>query len=323
MPGEPAAPRRPREPSGLCSRASVEVGESMTGTAPTTRSWLVIEQPGAYGRDALSQSYLPAEVARHASSFKADGQVRPLLVRRNPGRRHEESGPSPGEAGPTPRRVWWSSADYPGGELWSLSFIDARELLSLDLTRLVSGRPDLVHPNAAPDPEPMLLVCTNGARDRCCAIRTRPIAAALLADPDRGNRVWECSHLGGHRFAPTAVQLPQGWVHGRLDLATAGRVLDAARRGQVALETARGWSALSPPAQAADLAVRRRLDIRTLAGLNVTPATGDPNDWLVLTPGHGQVRVRVRSEPVPAHPESCGSEPAPGEQWRAEILGEV
>ncbi|MDP3971987.1 MAG: sucrase ferredoxin [Candidatus Nanopelagicales bacterium] len=314
------ADNRPRpEPGGLCSRFSIEVGEQLAGTAPLARAWVVVEQPGAYGRDALVESYLPADVARHVSSFKADGQVRPLLVRRNAGRAHRGER-SLAAGGPQIRRAWWCRADPGSAALWSLPFTDPQELLALDLAKLAAGRPDLVHPDAVPDPEPMLLVCTNGARDRCCAIRTRPIAAALFADPDRAERVWECSHLGGHRFAPTAVQLPHGWVHGRLDLTTACQVLDAARRGQLALETARGWSALNPPAQAADLAVRRQFGLDTLDGLDVKQSTGDPNEWLVFAPGHEPARVRVFSEPVRAHPDSCGSDPTLDEQWKAEIL---
>jgi len=311
-------PREPREPFGLCSRASLEAGESMSGTAPVARSWLVIEQPGAYGRDALTQSYLPAEVARHVSSFVTDGPIRPLLVRRNPGRRHEESEPVSSRDRSGGRRVWWSGS---GAELWSLPFEDARELLDLALAPLAAGRPDLVHPAANLVPEPMLLLCTNGARDRCCAVRTRPIATALLADPDRRDRVWECSHLGGHRFAPTAVQLPHGWVHGRLDPESAGRVLDEAAHGLLPLDTARGWSALPPPAQAADLAVRRHLDLRTLAGLVVQPVEGeDDSIWSVCPPDERRLRVRVTRQPVPVRPDSCGDEPTAGEQWHASVL---
>jgi hypothetical protein len=51
----------------------------------------------------------------------------------------------------------------------------------------------------------MLLVCTNGRRDVCCALwgqRFYAAAAALLPN------VWQTTHLGGHRFAATAVSLP-------------------------------------------------------------------------------------------------------------------
>jgi hypothetical protein len=55
----------------------------------------------------------------------------------------------------------------------------------------------------------MVLVCTHGVRDACCAIKGRPIAGAVakaLASSDV--EVLECSHLNGHRFAGTALTLP-------------------------------------------------------------------------------------------------------------------
>ena len=65
----------------------------------------------------------------------------------------------------------------------------------------------------------MLLVCTNGKRDECCALLGRPIAQRCA--PGAPGRVWESNHLGGHRFAPTVTLLPHGTMHGQLDTATA------------------------------------------------------------------------------------------------------
>ena len=66
--------------------------------------------------------------------------------------------------------------------------------------------------------EPLLLVCTHGKRDRCCAVNGRALLTSLLdaASPDQRERIWECSHVGGHRFSPVTVSLPSGAVHGRL-----------------------------------------------------------------------------------------------------------
>ncbi|MDJ0401814.1 sucrase ferredoxin, partial [Rhodococcus rhodochrous] len=63
--------------------------------------------------------------------------------------------------------------------------------------------------------DPSALVCAHGKRDRCCAVRGRPIAAALTAA--FGQDVWECSHTGGHRVAPSMIMLPTGYTSGRGD----------------------------------------------------------------------------------------------------------
>jgi len=60
-----------------------------------------------------------------------------------------------------------------------------------------------------------LLVCTHGSRDTCCG-SLGPRLAQLLRPPD--HEIWEVSHIGGHRFAPTLWHLPSWRVYGRLPL---------------------------------------------------------------------------------------------------------
>ncbi len=78
-------------------------------------------------------------------------------------------------------------------------------------------------------PQRLALVCTNGKRDQCCALRGRPVAAAIAAATDWDT--WECSHLGGHRFAATMMLLPTGDMFGWLDPESALEVMQTVRRG--------------------------------------------------------------------------------------------
>ena len=61
-------------------------------------------------------------------------------------------------------------------------------------------------------------MCTNGRRDRCCALLGRPLAAEIVAAGH--SEVWEVTHLGGHRFSPTMLVLPHGYAYGRLTAET-------------------------------------------------------------------------------------------------------
>ncbi len=93
-----------------------------------------------------------------------------------------------------------------------------------------------------------LLVCTHGRRDAACGklgygpyegLRCRYAGA-----PGEGLRVWRVSHLGGHRFAPTLLDLPEGRLWGHLesevleDLVLRGGPVDGLRRFY------RGWAGL-------------------------------------------------------------------------------
>ena len=76
-----------------------------------------------------------------------------------------------------------------------------------------------------PSYDPFFLVCTHGRHDTCCAVEGRPVAAAL--ESARPGAVWECSHVGGDRFAANVVAMPHGIYYGQVEMTRA----DGARRG--------------------------------------------------------------------------------------------
>ncbi|MDF5728704.1 MAG: sucrase ferredoxin [Rhizonema sp. PD38] len=65
-----------------------------------------------------------------------------------------------------------------------------------------------------------LMVCTDGNVDVACARFGYPIYRKLrseFATASNGKlRVWRCSHFGGHKFAPTLIDLPYGHYWGHL-----------------------------------------------------------------------------------------------------------
>ena len=120
----------------------------------------------------------------------------------------------------------------------------------------------LVDHGAAADDEPRvdLLVCTHGRRDRCCGSYGMNLFTAVGARHVRaGVRSWRVSHTGGHRFAPTAIVLPEGHLWAWLDTDLIDSVLH--RRGDLdrVLEHYRGSSGMGPaPVQVAEREAFRR-----------------------------------------------------------------
>ena len=95
-----------------------------------------------------------------------------------------------------------------------------------------------------------LLVCTHGRRDRCCGSLGTELAlslASLSFEALGGRSLWRTSHTGGHRFAPTAILLPEATVWAYLDEPTLRTIVS--RKGDVAavLGNYRGYSLLSSP----------------------------------------------------------------------------
>src|SRR5689334_7511388 len=210
-----------------CSTLSGFAGEPLAGTAATATAWLCLEQPGPWGRDALVQSHLDPELGAELSRRAAGTGVRILLIRR-PGK-HADT-----HAGGS-RRVYLASTE-PGASWLEQADLDApEEALELDFEALGQGRSTAF---GTPVADPLLLVCTNSKRDVCCALYGRPIATAL--------NLWECTHTGGHRFAPTGVLLPTGHLYGRLDHELAEHVVT---KGIVA-DRCRGRSCFTPRGRA-------------------------------------------------------------------------
>lgn len=217
----------------MCRIDSAERGEPLSATAPDGRSVVVVlEDESRWGSDALATAELSDAVRARLVALGEDPTVKVLLAR---GAR----------VGAGPRRLWIARG-LPGEEVlwcWHLDRVD--DLLDLPLEGLIAGREE--GPAAA---GPLVLVCTHGQRDRCCATLGAPVFAALEALAP--GHVMRCSHLGGHRFAATALVLPDGVMYGRLRPDDAAPLLAAVRdRRIVALDQLRGRACWTRPVQAA------------------------------------------------------------------------
>lgn len=263
--------------------------EPLAGTAPLARWWWLIEVPGAWGNKALEECRVPV-----VRQLESSPERRVLLVRRR--------GRHPAAEKFAPLRVWIAGA-MPGDPAPRVVVVDSHEQL---LTWPASGPPgDL----AREDPHaPVLTICTNASRDLCCGIDGR----ALIADLD-DDRVWECSHLGGHRLAPTALLVRQGLVYGRLDTHAARDLVD---RGPTSATAGflRGRSALPPAAQAAEAYLMSQGHCPDARTAQVHESAPD-RAHVAFDRDLSVDLHRVTGEPRPA---SCGKDPEAWSAWSVE-----
>lgn len=275
-----------------CSTASLERGEPLTGTASTVPAFLLLEEPGPWGPAVLNCYRVPDAVRELAARWEKELGVRPLLIRR------------PGRSPSGPRRVFVANAVHGWCQTTLVDSLD--DVASLDLTDVRS--PDGV--GLTPHPDPLLLVCTHGRHDACCAERGRPLAAALAGRwPDY---VWESSHLGGDRFAANLVTLPDGQYYGRLSPESGPVVVERHLAGHLTLEHHRGHSTSPWRAQAAEAEVRRRLgETRRDA---VTTRLG-PDGLAEVTVDGTTHRVQVEVAQQPPERLTCSSAPKPAPSY--------
>ncbi|MBC3190670.1 sucrase ferredoxin [Pseudonocardia sp. C8] len=279
--GRPAADARPR--TG-CAALSEAAREPLAGTAPAARRVVAVEHVGAWPRTVADHPD-PDVTELFERLRRAD--VRLLLIRR------------PGRAG---RDCDGARTVYLADLAPGASRVRARTVCSTDELVTVCLDPDAGEPVT----DPVLLVCAHGRRDVCCAVRGRALAAELDAE---GADVWECTHLGGHRFAPTALVLPTGYAYGRLDTGSALAALKAAAGGNVDPWACRGHAGLEPAQQLAELAVREHTGIGDATALQVDAADGPGAVAVRATDGRvWTVDVRAGTG-LPPRPPSCGAFP--------------
>jgi hypothetical protein len=150
----------------------------------------------------------------------------------------------------------------------------------------------------------IFLVCTNGKRDACCALRGRVLVTALAAD--HAERTWECTHLGGHRFAGNLVCLPDGIVYGRVPPADGPRLATAYLEGRLDPVLLRGRSAWPAPAQVAEQELRVRLGLEGLTDLTLVSVESDAHRATVtLATDASHVVELVAERLAPPRPTSC------------------
>lgn len=240
-----------------CAETSLSRSEPLIGTASTVRAFVLVEFPGAWGRDALRDARLPSRVRRRLVAISELG-IKTLLIRR-----HRRTPP-------TSVRHLFVAYSGPNKSWLETARMDAMDdLLDLDLTAATAGESVGLIPAAAP----LVCVCTHGRHDPCCAELGRPLAAELSqSHPDL---VWEASHIGGDRFAGNLVILPDGLYYGRVSPDEAPRLVEAHLNGHLDLDHLRGRSRHPFAVQAAECSLRlhlgeTRLDALRLAGVRRT-----------------------------------------------------
>jgi hypothetical protein len=296
-----------------CSSWARSLQEPPIGTAAEAQLWLALEQPGPWGDRVLTDDTLATgDRAGLASAAAVDG-VRPVLIRRpSAGVRYDApAGRRLLVADTTPGRTRLVSAQLPDSDASALTIVDWAAVRdgSVDLRTALQA----IATDVRDDTGPVLLVCTNGRRDACCALLGRPVAAAL--HDQHGDAVWETTHLGGHRLAPTGLLLPWGYSYAYLDPHSGDGLLAAARAGRFVAERLRGRSTWSRTGQAAEAAARtawRAADLDAVHSVLAVPAGSDSKELVEVTHADGRrLSVEVRAVTGPARPEACGKSPIP------------
>lgn len=258
-----------------CASTARDLDEPLAGTAALATGWIAVEHRGPWSERAPG----PVELGPLADHLATPGVrvqlVRPVRIAHlpdDPAQQRPHTTVLLAHGGVDPTSRW----------MRRLHLADPAELLDLDPTVTLATTPPALGEAVDHD---VWLVCTHARRDACCAVRGRPTALALAAS---GHEVWETTHTGGHRFAATALVLPDGLSLGQLDEVDVVAVADALAGGRLPLELLRGRCSTARPGQAAEAALR--LELGTDARDGVLPERVD------LREERAEVTLRAGSE---------------------------
>jgi hypothetical protein len=253
-----------------CATYSLNAGEPLFGTAPRVDTWFLLEYTGRWEPKALEQSALP-DAAKECLITHRDSlpNARVSFIRRQPRQTTSSSA--------------WKLAFYVAlvresrPALYAFSLEQYEDLLAWDIPAICAEDTAYDHFKQR---DPLLMVCTHGRRDPCCARQGLPVYERIGARDDA--TVWQTSHVGGHRFAANVIALPHGIYYGRVRPDTADAIVNAYRAGQLTLDTYRGRACYTAPVQAADYYLRTETGITDLDAFRLVSADqSDDTRWTV------------------------------------------
>jgi hypothetical protein len=254
-----------------CSDESLARAEHQYGTGSAGTAWLLLELCGAWGPSAFLQSPACLDAALGLAIVRrAEAAGMRIVAIRRHGRRPAER-----------RWRWFVAHSEVGREALFGGEVDGPEdYLHLDLTGS----------DGKPVAGPLVAVCAHGRHDQCCAVRGRVAAAAIAAAHPEST--WECSHLGGDRFAATMLILPEGLCYGRVDATDGAALVDLYREGKVDNTFLRGRTSVPHMVQAAPHFAREASgDTAITAFAPLEVRTGDDETVVVLAGAAGPVEV--------------------------------
>ena len=215
--------------------------------------------------------------------------------------------------------------------LYHAALADYADLLQLDISSLAADATPRINGREMDEIDELYTVCTNGRHDPCCAAHGTPVYHELVAQAG-AERVWQTTHIGGHRMAATLIAFPQGIVYGHVDPPDVEALVTNQRAGYMTTHKYRGRgayvghaldAAAHQAAGAAEAVIRERtrqyrLDDLRLQGVRELGA--DRQRVAFLDPDGGLHCAEVTTRLSAPRLTSCGDAPKPMPQHDVVVL---
>ena len=222
----------------FCADACRKADEDIIGSGTNYAVYILIECPYPWDYNAFESRFLPENLeVLMAAVKKSKLSVRFLLINQNQNQRQNN------------RKILiyeqQQSSFVNGYQKYEFD-VDSPEKIAPMIQKYLAG--DTLNTHIQDSQTRDLLVCTHGSHDKCCAKYGNPFyteAKKIISELGLKNtRIWKASHFGGHRFAPTMIDFPDGRYYGLLNGESFSSILLRAGCIQSLKRVYRGWGLL-------------------------------------------------------------------------------
>ncbi len=261
----------------FCSTASRYFKEQLEGTASNSAAFILIEHCNPFP-EKVSQAHFDKdwlkEMQLYAKSIKAK-----LLLIRNQKTNFKDC---------------------------KITYVDCKQSSYFSMNTTIANLPTIKladYVNAANttwQTDPFFLVCSNGNKDKCCAKFGFPVYK-FFESFNADVNVWECSHVGGDRFAANVVVMPFGIYYGHVSVEDVGHILVRTLLRKIYKNKFRGLSRRSFYEQAIECYLREHLqnyDIDFEIHTHLLHHEGDRYSVDVTTSNNGHYEVDLKREKI-------------------------
>lgn len=221
----------------FCSDYTREVGEDLIGSATNYETYILVECPPPWTTDAFNSRWVPKNLHLLAAEInRSKLPIRFLLIANDVSHTADQ----------TTLLIYQKKQGLINGyHKYEFHLPNIEQVASVVRKWLDNKTADYqVYTDATRD----ILVCTHGSHDKCCARYGNPFyfhATNTIANLNLDNvRIWKSSHFGGHRFAPTAIDLPEARYYGVLDQDSFASILTRTGDIKCLEKVYRGWGIL-------------------------------------------------------------------------------
>ncbi|GEM46077.1 sucrase ferredoxin [Deinococcus cellulosilyticus] len=218
----------------LCAITARELGENPLGSASTPSALVLLALPQSRWKQFREIEHMSAEVQEVVRSLKPA----PTILTLNPDPVYTRPG-----------YVFAARLNWTDSGMHPQAFMITEANLEEAFIALLQEDWGTLSPWEVEAPERMLLVCTHGSHDSACGKLGYPIYRHLRSQASAHTQIWRACHIGGHRFAPTLLDLPEGRSWGFLDQEKAIQILKQEGPLDAVRGHLRGYMGLSPFAQ--------------------------------------------------------------------------